>query len=72
MSDSIQKQIDERESNPNNVVVLNPKIAHEYFEKHRKKKEYNTTDVTDINRTRSTSRVGWNVEWNRLDNNYTC
>ena len=38
-SESIQKQMDERESNPNNVVVLTPMIVHEYFEENTKKKE---------------------------------
>ena len=38
-SESIQKQMDERKSNPNNIVVLTPMIDHEYFEKHTKKEK---------------------------------
>ena len=41
-SESIQKQMDERESNPNNVVVLTTMIVHEYFEENTKKKEENS------------------------------
>ena len=41
-SESIQKQMYERESNPNNVVVLTTMIVHEYFEENMKKKEENS------------------------------
>ena len=36
--------MDERESNPNNVVVLTPMIVHEYFEKHTKMKDNSITN----------------------------
>ncbi len=40
-SPSIQKQMDERASNPNNVIVLTSMIVPEYFDKHVDRKKDN-------------------------------